>query len=87
MARSGMMFDLVPAFSAPTVTTAKSPGFVSRDTTVCSRSTIEDASTTGSTAMCGIDPCAPFPYTVILSESPADSTGPAVVEMSPPRRA
>jgi hypothetical protein len=78
-----MMFDIVPALSAPTVTTAKSPGFVSRETIDCNLSTIEEASTTGSTDMCGIEPCAPFPYTVILSESPAERTGPSVVATVP----
>ncbi|BAS14195.1 hypothetical protein AHiyo8_24980 [Arthrobacter sp. Hiyo8] len=33
--------------------------------------------------MCGIEPCAPFPYTVILSESAAERTGPGVVATVP----
>lgn len=56
---------------------------VSLDTNLCSRSTIEEASTTGSTAMCGIEPWLPFAYTVILSQSPADRAGPAVVATVP----
>lgn len=34
------------------------------------------ASTTGSTAACGIEPCAPRPYTVMLMLSAADRTAP-----------
>src|SRR5574337_318158 len=39
MASSGITFSLVPACSAPTVTTAASVAATSRDTIVCSRST------------------------------------------------
>jgi hypothetical protein len=38
------------------VSTAGSPGRVSREITVCSRTTIIEASTTGSIEACGIDP-------------------------------
>lgn len=78
-----MMLALAPAASEPTVSTANSPGSTSRETTVCRRKTIDDANTTGSTAVCGIDPCAPRPWIVILSESPAESTGPATVPIVP----
>ncbi|GAA3336403.1 hypothetical protein GCM10020358_08440 [Amorphoplanes nipponensis] len=66
----------MPATLLPTVTTANSPGAVSRATMVCSRSTTAAASTTGSTPRCGIAPCEPWPNTVILMLSPADRTGP-----------
>ena len=48
-----------------------------RATTVCSRTTIIAASTTGSTATCDIDPCAPRPWTVTRIPSAADRIGPA----------
>ena len=60
-AESGMMLLFVPAWMLPTVSTANSPGAVSRATTVCSRTTIIAAKTTGSTAACGIDPWPPRP--------------------------
>ena len=78
-----MMLDLLPAFDAPTVTTAKVPGWTSRETMVCSRSTIEAARTTGSTELWGMEPWAPRPKTVIFRESPAERTGPAVVPIFP----
>src|SRR3954462_4778545 len=74
-----MMLLLEPTAILPTVSTTKSPGFVSRDTIVCSRSTTCDASTTVSTLLCGIEPCAPFPWRVIRMLSPAESTGPVCV--------
>ena len=58
-ARSAMMLLLVPATLLPTVTTANSPGLVSRATMVCSLITMDAASTTGSTLRCGIEPCEP----------------------------
>ena len=45
---------------------------------VCSRTTIMAASTTGSTAACGIEPCAPRPWTVIRMLSAADSVRPGL---------
>ena len=54
-----MMLGRLPACSAPTVTTAVSPPATSRDTTVCSRSTVAAAITTGSTVASGLDPCPP----------------------------
>jgi hypothetical protein len=56
-----MMLLLVPTWMLPTVRTAVSVGATSRETTVCSRTTIDAASTTGSTVACGIDPCPPRP--------------------------
>ncbi len=78
-----MMLLLVPAFTLPTVTTAMSPGATSRDTTVCSRTTIMAASTTGSTVFCGVEPCPPRPYTVTLRLSAADMNGPGRVRTVP----
>ena len=65
------------------MTTANSPGFTSRETIVCRRRTIDAASTTGSTLRWGIEPCEPLPKTVILMLSPAESTGPAWVPITP----
>ena len=78
-----MTLLLVPAWMLPTVRTAISVGGTSRATTVCSRTTIIAASTTGSTAACGIEPCAPRPCTVIRMLSAADSIGPAWVPTRP----
>jgi hypothetical protein len=78
-----MTLLLVPAWMLPTVSTAVSVGGTSRATTVCNRTTIVAASTTGSTAACGIDPCAPRPCTVIRMLSAADSTGPGRVPTRP----
>lgn len=78
-----MMFDFVPAFRAPTVTTPKVPGLSSRATIVCRRSTIALATTTGSCAEWGIEPWAPRPWIVTRSESPWHSSGPARVPMRP----
>ena len=58
---SAMTLLLVPACTLPTVSTAKSPGAISRATIICSRMTIIAASTTGSTAACGMEPWAPRP--------------------------
>ena len=44
-----MTLLFVPAWMLPTVRTAGSPGATSRETTVCSRTTIIAARTTGST--------------------------------------
>lgn len=60
-----MTLLLVPAWMLPTVSTPVSVGGTSRATTVCSRTTIIAASTTGSTAACGIDPWAPRPVEVL----------------------
>ena len=56
-----MTFSLVPAWSAPMVTTTASVGATSRETMVCSRITVDAAMTTGSMLACGIEPCAPRP--------------------------
>ena len=81
-----MTLLLVPAMLLPTVTTANSPGFVSRATIVCRRKTMEAASTTGSTPRCGMEPCEPLPKTVTRMLSPADMTGPTVVPTVPVSR-
>ena len=77
-ALSGMMFALVPALRLPTVSTAGVPGVISRETTVCSRSTIDAASTIGSMVVSGRDACPPRPYTVTLMLSAEAKAGPAV---------
>ncbi len=51
----------VPAWMPPTVSTAVSVGAISRDTTVCSRTMIMAASTTGSMVCCGMAPWPPLP--------------------------
>jgi len=56
-----MTLPRVPAWTAPTVTIAVSPGVTSRATTVWSRTMIIAASTTGSTVFCGRAPCPPRP--------------------------
>ena len=84
IASSGMTFSLVPACSAPMVTTAASVAASSRETMVCSRITVAAAITTGSMLACGIEPCAPRPNSRICRLSagggddpgaPADGTG------------
>jgi hypothetical protein len=62
---SGMMFDALPPWMLPTVTTAGSTGLFSRDTMVCRPSTMRAAITTGSIALCGNAPWPPLPYTVM----------------------
>jgi hypothetical protein len=73
---SEMMLLLEPASTRPTVSTANSPGATSRETTVCNRMTIEEASTTGSTDSCGIEPWLPRPHTVTRMLSPLERNGP-----------
>src|SRR4051812_31412389 len=85
VADSGMTLLLVPAWRLPTVSTAVSPGATSRETTVCSRTTIIAARTTGSIAACGMEPCAPRPCTVMRMLSAADSAAPARVPTCPAR--
>ena len=68
-ASAGMMFDLVPACSDPIVSTTGSSPDTSRDTTVCSRSTVAAASTTGSTVVSGREPCPPCPNSRTVNES------------------
>ena len=67
----------------PTVTTAISPGATSRDTMVCSRTTIMAVSTTGSMEFCGRAPWAPRPYTVTLMLSSVAINGPGRVATVP----
>jgi len=83
-----MTLLVVPAWLLPTVSTAVWPGAISRDTTVCSRTTIMAASTTGSMVFCGMEPWPPRPYTVILMLSAADKKGPERVPavQATPRR-
>src|SRR5208282_1754130 len=78
-----MTLLLVPAWTLPTVTMAISPGVTSRDTTVCSRTMIMAASTTGSMPFCGRAPWLPRPYTVTLMLSSADINGPEHVPTVP----
>ena len=82
-----MTLLLVPARTLPTVSTANSPGVSSRDTIICSRITIIAASTTGSMAACGMDPCAPRPNTVMRMLSAADRNGPGWVPSRPAGKA
>ena len=82
-ASSGMTFSFVPACSDPMVTTAASVAASSRDTIVCSRSTVAAAMTTGSMAACGIDPCAPRPNRRICRLSAADVITPVRPPIAP----
>ena len=82
-ASSGITFSLVPAWSAPTVTTTASDGPTSRETIVCNRNTVEAAITTGSMLACGIEPCAPRPNMRIWKLSPAEVTTPDWLAMIP----
>lgn len=77
------MFALVPAWRAPTVTTPKSPGAISRATRVWRRVTIAAASTTGSTPRCGIEPCDPAPCTITRIDTEELSTGPGATATFP----
>ncbi len=78
-ARSGMTLGPLPAWMLPTVSTAGVVAASSRETTVCSRTTIMAAATTGSTAACGMEPCAPRPWTVTRRLSAADRKEPGGV--------
>ena len=64
-----MMLLLVPPWIVPTVTTARSPGWISRLTIVWSARTICAARTTGSFAFSGRAPWPPMPRTTISTES------------------
>ena len=82
-ASSGMMFDLVPAWKEPTVTTAGSSGFNSREMMVCSRSTVLAAMTMGSIEACGLAPCDPRPWMVTSTVSTLAKAGPGTMAMLP----
>ena len=82
-ASSGITFSFVPACSAPMVTTAGCVGATSRETMVCSRSTVAAAITTGSILACGIEPCAPRPNMRISKLSAAEVITPERVPMLP----
>lgn len=72
-----MTFAASPAWMDPTVRTAVAVLGISREITVCNRSTVEAASTIGSTDASGIDPCAPRPTSRIRNESDAAYDAPA----------
>jgi hypothetical protein len=57
----------LPAWIAPTVTTAIFCGSTLRETTVCSAITMLEAATTVSVALCGIAPWPPKPLIVTLA--------------------
>ncbi len=80
---SGMMFALVPARSAPTVSTAVSVPATSRETTVCRRITVDAAMTTGSTVASGREPCPPAPVRVTRRLSVVANAGPDRRPMNP----
>ena len=60
-ARSGMMFDAVPASIVPTVMTPGVAGLSRRETIDCSADTTAASATIGSLASCGRAACAPAP--------------------------
>lgn len=69
VAVSGITLGALPAWIAPTVTTAARVGSMLRATIDCKASTILAAATIGSQPNCGIAPCVPLPVTVIVTES------------------
>ena len=71
-----MMLCLVPPWIEPTVTTAGSPGSISRLTIVCRSTTTRAASTIGSIVRCGQAPWPPLPRIVIGTEVELASVGP-----------
>jgi hypothetical protein len=79
----GMMFPLLPAWNAPTVTTALSDMPISRDTIVCRRMTHAAPITTGSTVDSGDEPCPPFPNNVTSQVSDMDRRSPGRVATWP----
>ena len=79
----GITLSLVPAWSAPTVTTADCAGATSRDTIVCRRRTVAAAITTGSMLASGIEPWAPRPNIRISRLSAAEVITPERVPMLP----
>ena len=78
VATAGMMLLFVPACNEPTVTTARSCGCTSRETSVCNRITMAAAVTTGSIVDCGRDPWPPRPWMVTVMLSAPAIAGPAV---------
>ena len=74
---SGMMLRFRPPWIVPTVTTARVPGATSRLTIVCSATTICEARTTGSLAVCGAEPWPLTPRTTMSSELTPDMNGPS----------
>ena len=76
---SGMMLNAVPPWIQPIVTTAESSGEISRDTTVCSASTMRAAATIGSAVSCGAAPCPPRPSTSIAKWSTAAMSAPRLI--------
>ena len=67
----------------PIVTTAASSGEISRETTVCSASTMRAAATIGSAVSCGAAPCPPRPSTSIAKSSTAAMSAPRLTPILP----
>ena len=67
----------------PTVTTAASSGEISRETIVCSASTIRAAATIGSAVSCGAAPWPPRPSTSIENSSTAAMSAPRLTPIFP----
>ena len=82
----GMMLNAVPPWIEPMVTTAASSGEISRDTTVCSASTMRAAATMGSAVSCGAAPCPPRPSTSISKWSTAAMSAPRLMPILPTGR-
>ncbi len=80
-----MTLPCVPPWIEPTVITTGSIGLFSRETTVCSASTMREARTTGSTVLCGIAACPPRPKTVIVTASDIDRKAAGMIADRPRR--
>ena len=80
---SGMTLTALPLLSVPMLTTTRSPGGISRLTTVCRAQMICAAATVGSTASCGRLPWPPLPMTSSSQMSPEVVAGPGVNWISP----
>ena len=64
-----MMLRASPPWNSPTVTTTGSNGDTSRLTSTCSPLTISAPTTTASTPLCGIEPCAETPSMSMWNQS------------------
>ncbi len=82
-ARPAMMFRASPPWNSPTVTTTGSNGETSRLTSTCSDITSSAPTTTASTPLCGIDPCALTPSMSTRNQSVFAMRCPGAQDTSP----
>ena len=83
---SGMMLNVSPACTLPTVITAACCASTSRATIVCSATMMLPAADIGSRAKCGIAPWPPTPRSVIVTRSADAIAAPVRKAMSPAAR-